>query len=130
MQELEIRGLAVVNQQAVAISYKGVSRQELLRFDVLVDSCILIEIKAVERVLPVHKAQLLSYLKLLDLPLGLLVNFNTARVTDGVTRLILPGADQAEYVPALANNFSKFRRFQRRTQRTRIEAGPQMIHSK
>jgi len=77
----------------VHVRYKGFVREEPLRFDLLVDDCVLVELKAVEAVLPVHKAQLLSYMKLLDVPLGLLINFNAAKLTDGLSRLILPGAD-------------------------------------
>ena len=51
------------------------------------------EAKAVEKTIPIHKAQLLSYMKLLDLPLGLLINFHEMKVTDGISRLILPGAN-------------------------------------
>jgi len=52
-----------------------------------------VEAKAVEKVLPIHKAKLLSYMKLLNVPLGLLINFHEIKVTDGVVRRILPGAD-------------------------------------
>jgi GxxExxY protein len=62
---------------------------------VLVEGCLLAEIKAVETILPIHKAQLLSYMKLINIPLGLLVNFHEAKVTGGVSRLILPGANLA-----------------------------------
>jgi len=93
MRELEIRGFTSTNQQIVRISYKGFFREEPLRFDVLVEGCVLVEAKSVERILPIHKAQLLSYMKLLDVPLGLLINFNVSRLTEGVSRLILPGAD-------------------------------------
>jgi len=58
--------------------------------------CLLVEVKAVENVLPVHKAVLMSYMKLLDVPLGLVVNFYEAKLTDGVSRLILPGANHPE----------------------------------
>ena len=51
------------------------------------------EAKAVEKILPIHKAKLLSYKKLLDLPLGLLINFHEMKVSDGLSRLILPGAN-------------------------------------
>ena len=54
----------------------------------------MVEVKAVEKVLPIHKAQLLSYMKLLDVPIGLLINFHEMKVTDGISRLILPGANQ------------------------------------
>jgi len=65
-----------------------------LRFDMLIENCIMVEVKAVEKVLPIHKAQLLSYMKLLDVPIGLLINFHEMKVTDGISRLILPGANQ------------------------------------
>ncbi len=55
---------------------------------------MLIEAKAIEHVLPIHKAQLLSCMKLLNVPLGLLINFNVTKLVDGVSRLILPGADR------------------------------------
>ena len=93
MKELELRGLQSVSQKLVMIQYKGFTREEPLRFDVLVDGCVLVEAKAVEKVAPVHKAKLLSYMKLLNVPLGLLINFHEMRVTDGVVRLILPGAN-------------------------------------
>lgn len=93
-KELGLRGLSHVNQKAVQIEYKGFTREEQLRFDILVEDCLLIEAKAVERILPIHKAQLLSYMKLLDVPLGLLINFHEMRVTDGIIRLMLPGANR------------------------------------
>jgi GxxExxY protein len=80
----------------VVVEYKGVTREEPLRFDLLVENCLLVEVKAVERILPIHKAQLLSYMKLLDVPLGLLINFHEMKVTQGVSRLILPGANLRE----------------------------------
>jgi len=70
--------------------------EEPLRFDVMVENCVLVEAKAVQTILPLHKAQLLSYLKLLNLPLGLLINFHEMRLANGVHRLILPRANQDE----------------------------------
>jgi GxxExxY protein len=93
LRELELRHLTASNQRLVSITYKGFTREEPLRFDVLVEECVLVETKSVERVLPVHKAQLLSYMKLLNIPIGLLINFNEAKLTDGVSRLILPRAN-------------------------------------
>ena len=93
-KELELRGLNWVSQQSVLIQYKGFTREEPLRFDVLVEGCILVEAKAVEQVLPIHKAKTLSYMKLLNLPLGLLINFHEMKLVDGVHRLILPGANR------------------------------------
>ena len=57
------------------------------------EDCLLVEAKAVEQILPFHKAQLLIYMKLLDVPVGLLINFHEMKVTDDVSRLILPGAN-------------------------------------
>src|SRR5438552_10252872 len=91
--ELGLRGLNCLSQRTVLIEYKGFTREEPLRFDVLVEGCVLVEAKAVERILPIHKAQLISYMKLLNIPLGLLINFHEMKVTDGVSRLILPGAN-------------------------------------
>lgn len=92
--ELGLRGFSVRTQKTVTIEYKGFRREETLRFDLLVNGCLLIEAKSVEKVLPIHKAQLLSYMRLLDVPLGLLINFNEDRLSDGVSRLILPGANR------------------------------------
>src|SRR5438876_5228157 len=93
IMELGLRALACVSQKSVLIEYKGFTREEPLRFDVLVEGCVLVEAKALEKVLPIHKAQLLSYMKLLGVPLGLLINFHEMKVTDGISRLILPGAN-------------------------------------
>lgn len=91
IHELRLRGLECTSQKVVTIEYKGLKREEPLRFDVLVEQCLLVECKAVEKVLPVHKAQGISYMKLLDVPVGLLINFHEGKVTDGVSRLMLPG---------------------------------------
>ena len=97
MRELELRGIATVNQRLVRIEYKGLVFEEPLRFDMLVEECLLLELKCVQDILPVHKAQLLSYMKLLDVPLGLIINFHELKLIDGIVRMILPGANrQAE----------------------------------
>src|SRR5919198_4108216 len=93
-RELELRQVAAVNQRLVRIEYKGLVFEEPLRFDVLVEGCLLLELKCVQEILPIHKAQLLSYMKLLDIPLGLIINFHEMKLTDGVVRLILPGANR------------------------------------
>lgn len=94
LRELELRQLSATNQKLVTITYKGFTREEPLRFDLLVEDCVLVEAKSVERILSVHKAQLLSYMILLNIPVGLLINFNQSKLTDGISRLILPGANQ------------------------------------
>jgi GxxExxY protein len=94
LRELELRGVSVVSQKSVIVQYKHFQREEMLRFDMLAEECVLVDAKAVEKLHPIHKAQLLSYMKLLDVPLGLLVNFHEVKLTDGVCRLILPGANR------------------------------------
>ena len=93
VKELGLHALACVSQKLVVIEYKGFTREEPLRFDMLVEACLLVEAKAAEKILPIHKAQLLSYMKLLDVPVGLLINFHEMRVTEGISRLILSGAN-------------------------------------
>lgn len=94
LRELEIRRIPAATQEQVEIEYKGITFTEKLKFDLLVDGCLLIEVKAVQTVLPVHKAQLLSYMKLLKVPLGLLLNFHEMMLIDGLSRMILPGANK------------------------------------
>ena len=95
-KELEIRKLTHVSQRTVEIHYKGFVKNEDLRLDLLVEGCVLIEAKSAVKILPIHKAQLLSYMKLMDIPIGLLINFNELRVVDGIHRLILPGANKED----------------------------------
>ena len=94
LKELELRGLLCASQKVVVMEYKGFVREEPLRFDVMVENCVLVEAKAVQSGLPIHKAQLLSYMKLLNLPLGLVINFHEMKLTSGINRLILPGANE------------------------------------
>lgn len=94
MRELTLRNLAFVNQQLVKIEYKGITFEEPLRFDLLVENCLLLELKCVEKVLPIHKAQLMSYMKLLNVPIGLVFNFHEVKLADGLVRMILPGANR------------------------------------
>lgn len=94
MHELSLRKISACNQKLVRIQYKDLIFEEPLRFDVLVEDCLLIEAKSVERILPIHKAQLLSYMKLLNIPIGLLINFNEVVLKSGISRLYLPGSNQ------------------------------------
>src|SRR5437879_10635730 len=96
MRELDLRQIAAVNQRIIRIDYKGLVFDEPLRFDVLVEGCLLLELKCIQEILPIHKAQLLSYMKLLDIPLGLIINFHEMKLIDGVARMILPGANREE----------------------------------
>ena len=92
LHELGLQGLPALSQRLVHVHYKDIVFEEVLKFDVLVDGCLLVEVKAVQDVATIHKAQALSYMKLLDAPLGLLLNFHEMKLTDGLHRLILPGA--------------------------------------
>jgi GxxExxY protein len=94
MRELELLGIAATNQVPIKIEYKGLIFDESLRLDVFVENCLIVENKVVEKVLPVHLAQLLSYMKLLNVPIGLLINYHEPLLKAGITRLILHGADQ------------------------------------
>jgi GxxExxY protein len=91
--ELELRGHQIEIQDDVEVRYKQFRKRYPLRFDLLVNRCLFVEVKAVQEVHTINKAQLLSYMKLLDIPLGLIINFNALKLTDGVSRLILPGAN-------------------------------------
>lgn len=87
IQELTLRGIKVESQVALPIEYKGLHIDDALRIDVLVEKQVVIEIKAVETLLPVHEAQLLTYLRLSDNRLGLLINFNSPLIKDGIKRI-------------------------------------------
>lgn len=94
MRELELQGIPAINQQTVPIEYKGYIFEEPLRLDVIADDCLIIELKSVEVVMPAHKAKLLAYMKLLDIPLGLIINFHEPILKNGISRMILPGVDK------------------------------------
>jgi GxxExxY protein len=86
--ELEKRGLRVSRQQAIPVVYEEVHIQMGFHADLLVEDQVIVEIKAVETIAPVHKKQLLTYLKLADKRLGLLINFNVALIKHGITRIV------------------------------------------
>jgi GxxExxY protein len=85
--ELETRGLRTVRQQEVPIVYRGTQIEMGFRADIIVEDKVIVEIKSVEAVALVHKKQLLTYLRLADKRLGLLINFNLALIKDGITRI-------------------------------------------
>jgi GxxExxY protein len=88
-RELEIHGVPFARQVRVPVAYKGVSLACGYRVDFLVDSRIVVELKAVARLEPVHRAQVLTYLKLLGVRQGLLMNFHAPRLTAGLKSLLL-----------------------------------------
>ena len=85
--ECEKRGLKVVRQQAILLLYEGLRFDEGFRADLVVDGKVIIELKSVEKVAAVHKKQLLTYLRLTNMKLGLLINFGENLIKDGITRV-------------------------------------------
>ena len=96
LRELELCSIPATTQKLVRIEYKGLVFNEPLRFDLLVDECLLVELKAIEILHPSSKAQLFSYMKLLNIPIGLLINFHEPVLKNGISRMILPGANQTQ----------------------------------
>lgn len=88
LHELTLRGLEAESQVPIKISYKGIDLGDGLRLDILVENKIIIELKSVEELKPVYYKQLLSYLKLSDKKLGLLINFNVDDMMDGIHRVV------------------------------------------
>ena len=86
--ELGLRGVAYQKELPIPLNYKGVRIEVGFRADVIIERKLLIELKAVEQVLPIHKAQVITYLKLTHLPLGLLINFNEVLIKHGIQRVL------------------------------------------
>ena len=88
-RELTVRGLGVERQRIVPVTYRGLRVPRAYRMDFVVNRLVVVEIKAVDRVLQIHEAQLLSYLRLSNLKLGLLINFHVGLLKHGIKRLCL-----------------------------------------
>lgn len=88
LKELQIRGIKASNQVPVPLFYKSENLNKDFRIDLLVENEIIIELKAVDYILPVHEAQIISYLKLTGKKLGLLINFNVPLLKDGFKRYV------------------------------------------
>ena len=86
--ELQERGLEVARQMEVPFIYKGNELKTALRLDLMVNNQVIVELKSVEEMKPVFAKQLLTYLKLLDKRVGLLVNFNTSNIREGIKRIV------------------------------------------
>ena len=86
--ELVKQGLLVRKQVPIPIHYDNLTVENAYRIDLLINDLVVVELKALESILPVHKAQLLSYLRLGKFKLGYLLNFNVAHMRDGITRLV------------------------------------------
>ena len=87
--ELHIRGFSFLRQVDLPVSYKGLSLDCGYKIDVIVEGTVVLELKTVERILPIHEAQLLTYLKLSGKHIGLLINFNTPLLAQGIKRIVL-----------------------------------------
>lgn len=89
IEELRLNGIPVRSQEKIPLVYKGILLKTELKLDVLVNECIIVELKAVEEINPLYKAQLLTYLKLAGLPKGLLINFNCINIaSQGLVSLV------------------------------------------
>lgn len=86
--ELEKRGYSIQRQKAIPIKYDKLIFDEGFRADIIVENTVIIELKSVESIQPVHKKQLLTYLRLTDKKLGLLINFGSALIKDGIFRIV------------------------------------------
>jgi len=86
--ELRTRGVTILTQPELPVVYGDVRLDAGYRLDILVEKKVIIELKAVEKILPIHEAQLLSYLKLSRCKLGFLLNFNVVKMKDGIRRMV------------------------------------------
>ncbi len=86
LHELKAAGLLAESQVDVPVIYNGTSMPVAYRMDILVQNRVVVEIKSVEQLKPLHQAQVLTYLRVADLPLGLLINFNTTNLREGIKR--------------------------------------------
>jgi len=85
---LELRGFRVERQKVIRFEYEGMVFEEGFRTDLLVDGCVVVELKSVEKLAPVHSKQVLTYLRLMNLQVGLLINFGAATLKEGLHRIV------------------------------------------
>ena len=88
LKELSLNGIAARQEYRIPLVYKGEDLDSELIIDILVQDCIVVELKSVEKTLPIHKAQLLTYLKLTEKPKGILINFNTENITASLVPIV------------------------------------------
>jgi|UniRef100_UPI00404AD705 GxxExxY protein len=86
--ELGLRGLQLEREKILPLNYRGQTVENAYRLDLLINGTLLVELKTVESIQPIHRVQTTTYLKLLKLPLGLLINFNVPLIKDGITRVL------------------------------------------
>jgi GxxExxY protein len=87
--ELRINNIPFTLQYPLPVTYKGIRLDCGYRVDLLVDNSIIVELKSIDKILPIHEAQLLTYMKLSDISIGLLMNFNVKYIKDGIKRMVL-----------------------------------------
>ena len=87
-RELRLQGISFERQKSLAVTCKGVALDSGYKLDVVVENLVILELKAVERLTPIHEAQLITYLKLSNKKVGLLINFNVLHLRDGITRRV------------------------------------------
>jgi GxxExxY protein len=88
-RELKLRGMSLISQARLPLSYKGEPLGDDMIMDFYLPSVLVVELKAVEKLMPIHDAQLLSYLRLSQTRVGLLINFNVPLLKDGIKRLVV-----------------------------------------
>lgn len=88
-ERLRSSGLEVVRERAIPLTYEGLDIPEAYRADIIINGTVLVELKSVERLLPIHEAQILTYLKLSGIKVGLLINFNGKTLKQGIRRFIV-----------------------------------------
>jgi GxxExxY protein len=87
--EFALAGIRYETEKSLALEYKGLTLEAGLRIDLLVENELIVELKAVDKLLPIHRAQLLTYMKIAQTKTGLLLNFNSRILKDGMERLVL-----------------------------------------
>ena len=92
IHELKLRGLKCESQKTVSIQYKGLVLDDSLKLDLVVENKVIVELKATKEIMPVHRAQIMSYMKLSSINNGLIINFHVKLLKDGIERFI----DQAQ----------------------------------
>jgi GxxExxY protein len=107
-RELEQRGLTVERQKPVSFEFDGLRFEDAFRVDLLVEGCVVVELKSVETLAPVHSKQVLTYIRLLNLPVGLLINFGAATMKEGLQRVVNNYRPSSSAPPRLRVNKSRF----------------------
>ena len=88
IHELKLNDIPVESQVEIKVNYKGINITDNLRLDLLVNDSVIVELKSVEELKPIHHKQLLTYLRLMNKKVGLLINFNTDNLMDGIKRIV------------------------------------------